>query len=62
MEFLVKAKIANLPPNVVKEIFESAVSYYMEEHLADTHPECEALTDEEASDWEFDMQLINEKV
>jgi ferritin-like metal-binding protein YciE len=57
-EFVVEAKIANLSPDVVRRIFESAVSYYIEEHLAETHPEYAALTDSEASDWEFKTKFL----
>jgi hypothetical protein len=58
MNFIVKARIANLPPEVVKQIFEDAVSYYIEEHIVEVHPEFKALTDDESTDWQFQMDLL----
>lgn len=55
MKFLVNAKIANLPSNIVRKIIHSAVSFYIEEHYSDIHPEYATLSNEETSDWQFEI-------
>jgi len=58
MKFIVDAKIGPLSSEIVKQIISDAVSYYMEEHLAETNTAYRELSDEEACDWSFKMKEV----